>query len=234
MRIPIKKVLLTTTLLMGLTGSAVMAAPQPPSAPTQAELAPQPERVDAPKGDVAQPPSAPPNADLNVKTNGNAKKVTEKIEVETPASVTGEKMQGTGTVVDFTTTGSKAFYTIVDNDHQTFYLIIDLDKTDNNVYFLSDINKETLEGANVGEVAPPPPPPVVDNDEDKKPQEKESSNVGFYFILIAMIGGIAVVYYLRKKKQDNADQDDYEDDFEDGNDDFENDFEDEIKEENKK
>lgn len=233
MRIPIKKVLLTTTLLMGLTGSAVMAAPQPPSAPTQAELAPQPERVDAPKGDVAQPPSAPPNADLNVKTNGNAKKVTEKIEVETPASVTGEKMQGTGTVVDFTTTGSKAFYTIVDNDHQTFYLIIDLDKTDNNVYFLSDINKETLEGANVGEVAPPPPP-VVDNDEDKKPQEKESSNVGFYFILIAMIGGIAVVYYLRKKKQDNADQDDYEDDFEDGNDDFENDFEDEIKEENKK
>lgn len=233
MRIPIKKVLLTTTLLMGLTGSAVMAAPQPPSAPTQAELAPQPERVDAPKGDVAQPPSAPPNADLNVKTNGNAKKVTEKIEVETPASVTGEKMQGTGTVVDFTTTGSKAFYTIVDNDHQTFYLIIDLDKTDNNVYFLSDINKETLEGANVGEVAPPPPP-VVDNDEDKKPQEKESSNVGFYFILIAMIGGIAVVYYLRKKKQDNADQDDYEDDFEDGNDDYENDFEDEIKEENKK
>ena len=39
-----------------------------------------------------------------------------EIDIDTPASVTGEVMNGTGTVVDFTTTGSKAFYTIVDNE----------------------------------------------------------------------------------------------------------------------
>ncbi|MGR5993235.1 CD1107 family mobile element protein [Bacillus cereus] len=58
----------------------------------------------------------------------------------------GKKVDGTGTVTDFTTSGSKAFYTINDKDNNVFYLIIDLDKTQNNVYFLSDVKKTTLDG----------------------------------------------------------------------------------------
>ena len=67
-----------------------------------------------------------------------------KMPIETPASVTGEKFNGSGTVVDFTTTGSKAFYTVQTTDHSVFYIIIDLDKTESNVYFLSEINGEEL------------------------------------------------------------------------------------------
>src|SRR5699024_7181412 len=72
-----------------------------------------------------------------------------EVEIETPSSVTGEKREGTGTVVDFSTTGSRAFYTIVDQDDNTFYLMIDMDKADNNVYFLSDVNKGQI-GSNSG------------------------------------------------------------------------------------
>jgi L-fucose mutarotase/ribose pyranase (RbsD/FucU family) len=67
-----------------------------------------------------------------------------KMPIETPASVTGEKFNGSGTVVDFTTTGSKAFYTVQTTDHSVYYIIIDLDKTESNVYFLSEINGEEL------------------------------------------------------------------------------------------
>ena len=67
-----------------------------------------------------------------------------KMPIETPASVTGEKFNGSGTVVDFTTTGSKAFYTVQTTDHLVYYIIIDLDKTESNVYFLSEINGEEL------------------------------------------------------------------------------------------
>lgn len=67
-----------------------------------------------------------------------------KTPIETPASVTGEKYNGSGTVVDFSTTGSRAFYTVQTTDHSVYYIIIDLDKTESNVYFLSEINGEEL------------------------------------------------------------------------------------------
>ncbi|MGX7197347.1 CD1107 family mobile element protein [Enterococcus olivae] len=74
----------------------------------------------------------------------NRDKEVIKSPIETPASVTGEKYNGSGTVVDFTTTGSKAFYTVQATDHSVYYIIIDLDKTENNVYFLSEMNGEEL------------------------------------------------------------------------------------------
>ncbi|HPI99269.1 MAG TPA: DUF4366 domain-containing protein [Enterococcus sp.] len=74
----------------------------------------------------------------------NREKEILKMPIETPASVTGEKFNGSGTVVDFTTTGSKAFYTVQTTNHSVYYIIIDLDKTESNVYFLSEINGEEL------------------------------------------------------------------------------------------
>ena len=48
---------------------------------------------------------------------------------------------GTGTVIDNIENGSKHFYTIATDAGNVFYLIVDLDKESNNVYFL-DTTKE--------------------------------------------------------------------------------------------
>ena len=49
--------------------------------------------------------------------------------------------EGTGTVIDNVLNGSKQFYTIATDAGNVFYLIIDLDKENNNVYFI-DTTKE--------------------------------------------------------------------------------------------
>lgn len=152
----------------------------------------------------------------------------EEVEVNaiTPSSVTGERMQGNGTVVDFTTTGSKAFYTIKDNEQNVFYLIIDMDKTADNVYFLSDINRNELEGV-IEEGGTSIQPPIQaeqgleDSLDEDKPGEKEGGNTGFLLmVLILAVVGITAYYFLviKKKQNDNAVsdeemEDDYEDDF---------------------
>ena len=144
-RVFLSSVLLCSLLFLSLPNSnLVFAAGNPVAA--EAETKEKAEAATKEKaentGNVAEPPSGP-----NVKIDT----VEEKVEIETPASVTGQKIEGTGTVTDFSTSGSKAFYTITDKEHNVFYLIIDLDKTDNNVYFLSDINKSDLEGSPIPE-----------------------------------------------------------------------------------
>ncbi|UOE94778.1 CD1107 family mobile element protein [Alkalihalobacillus sp. LMS39] len=179
--------------------------------------------------DVGDPPSGE-----NVIRNENEV----EIDIDTPASVTGERMEGNGTVVDFTTSGSKAFYTIVDNDQQTFYLIIDMDKPQNNVYFLSDINRAELgvAAANTPDdqarVAPTPPngmeePELALESEDvtgtTSGTDTDDNNLGFLLtvVVIGIVGAFAYFFLVVKKKQtknkseDNAVMsEDYEDDFE--------------------
>ena len=157
--------------------------------------------ADAPSG---------PNVEINTDV--------EKVEIETPASVTGEKIQGTGTVTDFSTSGSKAFYTIRDSEQKVFHLIIDMDKTENNVYFLTDVNKSDLENQNQidpNQSTTPPPAPI-------EPEEtKEGGNGGF--LILVLIGAViaVAVYYFRviknKKGQGNADtdEDEMDEDYED-------------------
>ena len=60
----------------------------------------------------------------------------EKEDDHTPISY-----DGTGTVIDDIENGSKHFYTIATDAGNVFYLIVDLDKESNNVYFL-DTTKE--------------------------------------------------------------------------------------------
>lgn len=61
-----------------------------------------------------------------------------------PSSVTGEKFEGTGTVVDYVQSDTKTFYTIYTQDDKIYYLIIDNTKDKNNVYFLREINEDEL------------------------------------------------------------------------------------------
>ncbi|PFX43734.1 hypothetical protein COL24_05585 [Bacillus toyonensis] len=188
---------------------------------------------------VGEPPSGP-----DVK----GEKKEKEIEAQTPASVNGKKVDGTGTVTDFTTSGSKAFYTITDKDSNVFYLIVDLDKTQNNVYFLSDVKKTTLDGTATattgkdGASAKPNVPNQKLAEADKtttntqsaaeKPKE-ESNNNSFLLIVLALAGvGVALYYFLvmkKKKNQNktNEDEEVMEDDY------YEDNFEDERKKNDK-
>lgn len=110
--------------------------------------------------------------------------------IETPASVTGERYKGSGTVVDFTTTGSKAFYTVKAQDNSVYYIVIDMDMTENNVYFLSEINGEELSLKEITAKSPvptetKPTQPVTNN-------KKKGSNSVFWVVLI---GAIALFGY---------------------------------------
>lgn len=141
---------------------------------------------------------------------------SEKVNIETPASVTGEKYQGTGTITDFSTSGSKAFYTIVDNEQNVFYLIIDMDKVDNNVYFLSDINKSELEGQTTNNQTASN---QVDNNQvqtndqtadvnaypaPSTSQESNSSSNTFLWIVLGVAGvGLVAYYFLVFKNKKN-------------------------------
>lgn len=150
-----------------------------------------------------EPPSGP---------DVQKEEVEEEVEIETPASVTGEKFQGTGTVTDFSTTGSKAFYTITDKDHNVFYLIVDLDKTENNVYFLSDIKKSEIDGTAAGENTDNAKPNIPNQNqvgaETTKPiseQPKEEGNSNTFLLVVLLIATIGVVayYFLVIKKKKN-------------------------------
>lgn len=165
--------------------------------------------------EIGDPPSGP---DVNRETE------EEKINIDTPASVTGQKVDGTGTVVDFSTSGSKAFYTIKDAEQKVYYLIIDLDKTDNNVYFLSDINKAELSGVAEESTHVQPPKEQVQSAQVEAPKEEEESGNGFLIavLLIAVVGVAAYYFLVMKKRQgQNNEEDeeelemseDYEDDF---------------------
>lgn len=184
---------------------------------------------------VGEPPSGP-----NVK----AEKKEQEIEAQTPASVNGKKVDGTGTVTDFTTSGSKAFYTITDKDSNVFYLIVDLDKTQNNVYFLSDVKKNTLDGTAAattskdGTSVKPNVPNQKQAEADKttantqsaseKPKEESNNNSFLLIVLLIAVAGVTLYYFLVMKKKKNQpktneEEEVMEDDY------YENNFEDEKK-----
>ncbi|WP_254490196.1 MULTISPECIES: CD1107 family mobile element protein [Bacillus cereus group] len=186
---------------------------------------------------VGEPPSGP-----DVK----GEKKEQEVEAQTPASVNGKKVDGTGTVTDFTTSGSKAFYTITDKDSNVFYLIVDLDKTQNNVYFLSDVKKTTLDGTATaskdGASAKPNVPNQKQAEAEKttantqaateKPKEESNNNSFLLIVLLIAVVGVTLYYFLVMKKKKNQtktneDEEVMEDDY------YEDNFEDERKKNNK-
>lgn len=120
--------------------------------------------------------------------------------IETPASVTGEKYVGNGTVVDFTTTGAKAFYTVQAKDNSVYYIIIDLDKTENNVYFLSQIDGEELNLADVTTKQTTTSP--IETTQNANSQSG-GGNTLFYLVLVVMASVVLLVGYHKKVKKKN-------------------------------
>lgn len=133
---------------------------------------------------------------------------------------------GTGTVVDNATDeDGKEFYTITTADESIFYLVIDKQKTSENVYFLNAVTVDDLlplaeQGEEPAEeVTPEPEPeptePVEEVTEPEPEPEAEKTDSPFLSLLligaVVLIGG-GVGYYFKiyKPKHEAPDlEDDY-------------------------
>lgn len=138
--------------------------------------------------------------------------------------------EGTGTVVDNILNGSKQFYTISTDEGNEFYLIIDLDKDYNNVYFLDTTKEgdllalaEKAEGNEVKKVEEPevplapaveetPQEPVV----EEKPAPKQDNSAIWVIFAIIVLGGAGVIFYywIYKPKKDIEQAEEFEETFE--------------------
>ena len=130
---------------------------------------------------------------------------------------------GTGTVVDnVTSEDAKQFYTITTPAGNIFYLIIDLERDSNNVYFLDAVTEKDLlalaeqSGDTVENVSAIPDnttPTVTEPDpEDEAPTEPETTETDggnggvIIVVLIALAAGGAGYYFkiYRPKQQANT------------------------------
>ncbi len=148
---------------------------------------------------------------------------------------------GTGTVVDKATEGSKEFYTIATDAGNVFYLIVDKDKESNNVYFLDTTKERDLvalaekaeeeeekDGGIISSKTKDVTPAVEKEnkpEEKKKTTKKPKDTTGKFpweMLAIILIAGVGVIVYFTvivpKKKVDEADE--FEETFEFDEDDY--------------
>ncbi|WP_298033113.1 DUF4366 domain-containing protein [uncultured Dysosmobacter sp.] len=145
---------------------------------------------------------------------------------------------GQGTLLDNATgEEGKEFFTITTADESVFYLVIDRQKSGENVYFLNTVTVDDLmalaepgkEEAPAPAVTPEPEPAPTPDVEPEPEPEKSNGGMGTLLLALAVvvIGGGAGWYFkiYRPKQQRAADleEDDYPDgpepSFEDGYDD---------------
>ena len=179
----------------------------PEATPEEANPEATPEETEQPSVKVDEDNESPELYENNENPDQSKReKEVIKKPIETPASVTGEKYRGSGTVVDFTTTGSKAFYTVKAPDNSVFYIVIDMDKTEDNVYFMSEINGDEL---NLSDVTARPNTPTTEESQPsppktEQPEQKKDSNLTFWLILIlGSIGFIGFHLFFGKLKNLN-------------------------------
>lgn len=158
----------------------------------------------------------------------------EPVEETPPAETQAEETtikpftpEGTGTVVDNATgEDGKEFFTITTPNENIFYLVIDRQREDNNVYFLNAVTEKDLlalaeadpepEATEpVAEPEPDPKPDVRPEPEATEPVKETSSNLGNILIVLAvlLVGGGAAYYfkiYRPKHEAPDLDEDDFD------------------------
>ena len=135
---------------------------------------------------------------------------------------------GTGTVVDNATDeDGKEFYTITTADESVFYLVIDKQKTSENVYFLNTVTTDDLlplaeQGKEPPkEVAPEPEPKPTEPVEEvpePEPEKKDSPLLSMLLIGAVVLAGGGIGYYFKiyKPKHEAPDLEDDYCEYEDG------------------
>ena len=135
---------------------------------------------------------------------------------------------GTGTVVDNATDqDGKEFFTITTAEEAVFYLVIDKQKTSENVYFLNTVTvDDLLPLAEQGkeppkEVTPEPEPKPTEPVEEvpePEPEKKDSSLLSMLLIGAVVLAGGGIGYYFKiyKPKHEAPDLEDDYCEYEDG------------------
>ena len=131
---------------------------------------------------------------------------------------------GTGAVVDNATDeDGKEFFTITTPSENVFYLVIDRQRTENNVYFLNAVTEKDLLALAEADPEPEVTEPVVQPEPDPEPvhepepePEKDTAfPVGNLLMVaaVALVGGGAAYYfkvYRPKHEAAGLDEDDYD------------------------
>jgi len=151
--------------------------------------------------------------------------------------------EGDSMIIDnYLSTANIEFFTITTPNHNWFHLIVDRNRTHNNVYLLAPANELDLmsmaqEAGLVAEPPPPPeptpPPPEATPEPTPTPEPPPEPAGGMnplvrsfitLFAIVGVLGGVALAYYFMKIKgkgqQSHGDDDDDEEEEELGDNEF--------------
>ena len=127
---------------------------------------------------------------------------------------------GTGTVVDNATDeDGKEFFSITTPNENVFYLVIDRQRTENNVYFLNAVMEKDLLALAEADPEPEVTEPVVQPEPDPEPVPEPEKDTAFpvgnllMVAAVALVGGGAAYYfkvYRPKHEAAGLDEDDYD------------------------
>ena len=126
---------------------------------------------------------------------------------------------GTGTVVNTATDeDGKQFYTITTPDENVFYLVIDLQREQDNVYFLNAVtekdllalaekSEDTHDGENPLSDSEPGTTPEVTPEPTPEPEPEQKSNSAMLLMVLAVVvigGGAGYYFKIYRPKQEQA------------------------------
>lgn len=168
------------------------------------------------------------NPFYNVSSSSSSSSTPPPPIVDTTNNIEPSPTDGTGTVIDNVISAQREFFTIETPDGAIFYLVIDRNKTDNNVYLLNTVTQSDLSGLASGlsqnQISEKPEKPQVNQQESDVPVaapvdevKKENPTGNFILILLIMVGAVGVGYYFKiyKPKQALAYEEEEEYEFED-------------------
>ena len=134
--------------------------------------------------------------------------------VEQPPEPQPFTPDGTGTVVDNATDeDGKEFFTITTADEAVFYLVIDRQRSTENVYFLNAVTVSDLMALAEQDQEPEAPPPVTEPDPEPEldpvpePEPQKSGGAGMLLAALAVLalgGGAGWYFKIYRPKQQRA------------------------------
>ena len=144
--------------------------------------------------------------------------------IEEELAATGEDAEN---IAQTATEGTKEFYTISTKSGKVFYLVIDNSKSQDNVYFLTEVSEKDLMNFTLSDTVTLPevdtvyaepeteePEPTQEPEEEEPETEEVQMPEGSYLLIgLAAAGALGAGYYFKvyKPKHEYDDEDEYED-----------------------